>query len=557
MKKPGVKEASAAELRRLAQERLRSRQASTPRDEVPRDLERLSHELQVHQIELELQNEELRRVRDELESSLARYTELYDFAPVGYATLDGNSTILEVNLVGAAMLAKERTRVIGQRFALAVTAATRPAFQAFLDTLREQDEATCEVALAGHGGRDLHVHIAGVREQDDDGKDWRCRVALTDTTDLKAAEDRLRESDRNKSRFLAMLSHELRNPLAPIRNSIYLLEHAEPGSEQATGAREILRRQTEQLTRLVADLLDMTRISRGKIELQRGRVDLRDVVRKTADDLLSLFDQSEVELRVEHAAGPVWVDADEARIVQVVGNLLHNAAKFTPARGTVTVGVATPEGRAELYVRDTGVGLEREHVERVFEPFAQADNSLARTKGGLGLGLALVKGLVEAHGGSVRARSEGRGRGAEFVVTLPLSNRGAAVERQAAASPPASGLSVVVIEDHIDAGRSLAFVLELHGCRVQVARDGRSGIVLARELRPDVVLCDIGLPDLDGYDVARTLRQDVALRSTRLIALSGYAQQEDRERAKEAGFDAHLAKPPSVDELWAVIEGDR
>jgi CheY-like chemotaxis protein/anti-sigma regulatory factor (Ser/Thr protein kinase) len=342
-----------------------------------------------------------------------------------------------------------------------------------------------------------------------------------------------------------------------MRNSIYLLERAEPGSEQATGAKQILRRQTEQLTRLVADLLDMTRISRGKIELQRGRVDLREVVRKTADDLLSLFDQSEVELRVEHAAGPVWVDADETRIVQVVGNLLQNAAKFTPARGTVTVGVATPEGRAELYVRDTGVGLEREHVERVFEPFAQADNSLARTKGGLGLGLALVKGIVEAHGGSVRARSEGRGRGAEFVVTLPLSERGAALERQAAALPPASGLSVVVIEDHIDAGRSLAFVLELHGCRVQVARDGRSGIALAREVRPDVVLCDIGLPDLDGYDVARTLRQDVALRSTRLIALSGYAQQEDRKRAKEAGFDAHVAKPPSVDELWAVIEGDR
>ncbi|HET9596264.1 MAG TPA: ATP-binding protein [Anaeromyxobacteraceae bacterium] len=485
--------------------------------------------------------------------SLARCTELYDFAPVGYATLDGKGTVLEINLVGATMLGKERARVIGQRFAVAVTPATRPAFQAFLDTLRETEKVTCDVALAGPGGRDLYVHIAGVREHVDEGKNWRWRVAFTDTTDLKTAEDRLQESDRNKSQFLAMLSHELRNPLAPIRNGIYLLERAEAGSEQATRAKEIIRRQTEQLTRLVADLLDMTRISGGKIELQRSLIDLREIVRKTTDDLIPLFEQSEVELRVEPAAGPAWVDADGTRLAQVVGNLLLNAVKFTPVGGTVTVRVATTANSAELHVRDTGVGMASDQLGRLFQPFAQADTSLARTKGGLGLGLALVKGLVEAHGGSVRARSEGAGRGSEFVVTLPLSTRGAVVVEHPAPSPTASGRTILVIEDNVDAGQSLADVLELHGYRVRLARDARSGIALAREVRPDVVLCDIGLPDLDGYEVARTLRQDVSLESTRLIALSGYAQPEERERAKRAGFHAHVAKPASFDELWAAL----
>jgi signal transduction histidine kinase len=555
MSKPRAMEPSAGELRRQAEERLRSRQASAPRDGAPQDQERLNHELQVHQIELEMQNEELRRVRDELEASLARSTELYDFAPVGYVTLDGKSSILEINLAGAGMLGKERSRVVGQRFALAVAAATRPAFEAFLDTLRETERASCEVTLVAPGRSDLHVHIDGVREQADPGKGWRCRCALTDTTERKAAEDRLRAEDRNKAQFLAMLSHELRNPLGPIRNSIHLLEHADPRSEQAGRAKETIRRQTEHLIRLVEDLMDVTRISRGKTELQRSRVDLREIVRTTAGDLRSIFDQSEVALRVEHAAGPVWVDADAARIAQVVGNLLHNAVKFTPPRGIVVVGVAATGGRAEVHVRDNGAGMEPEQIERMFEPFAQAAQSVARTKGGLGLGLVLVKGLVESHGGTVRAHSEGPGRGAEFVVTLPLSTRGDAAPRPVGLTPAGVRL-VLIIDDNVDAGQTLADVLELHGHRVRVARDARSGIALARELRPDVVLCDLGLPDLDGCEVARALRHGNALPATRLIALSGYAQPEDRRRAAEAGFDAHIAKPATMEELARAMGGD-
>ena len=370
---------------------------------------------------------------------------------------------------------------------------------------------------------------------------------------LTESKERLEYADRRKDEFLAMLSHELRNPLAPIRNSIYLLEHAAPGSEKAARSKEVLRRQAEHLTRLVDDLLDVTRISRGKVELQRRHVDLREIVRKTTDDLRSEFDQSGVALHVEHSVGPVWVEADTTRVAQVLGNLLHNAVKFTPARGSVNVSVAASGGRAELSVRDDGIGIEPGQVDRMFEPFAQADHGIARSKGGLGLGLALVRGLVELHGGSVRAHSDGLGHGAEFLVTLPLTAPEAAAPVGNSFVVGATRRVVLVIDDNTDAGQTLADMLELQGHSVRVARNGQSGLDLARDLRPDVVLCDIGLPDLDGYEVARALRRDEALRTTRLIALSGFAQPEDRRRAREAGFDDHIAKPPDPDQLMNAV----
>jgi PAS domain S-box-containing protein len=376
---------------------------------------------------------------------------------------------------------------------------------------------------------------------------------LFDITERKRAEEALREEDRRKAEFLAVLSHELRNPLAPIRNSIFLLERSAPGSKHSTHAKEVIRRQTEHLTRLVDDLLDVTRISRGKILLTRTRVDLRDIVRRTADDLRSLFAQADVDLRVDDASGPVWITADPARITQVLGNLLQNAVKFTPAGGSATVTPAAKGDHAELRVRDTGVGMEPQKIELMFAPFVQAEMTLARTKGGLGLGLPLVKGLVELHGGTVSARSEGLGCGAEFIVRLPLSDIAAETGREGREAAGARPRTVLVVEDNVDAGQTLAEILELQGHHARLARDGQSGIKLAREMHPDVVLCDIGLPDIDGYEVARTLRRDEDLRGTRLVALSGYAQPEDREMAHDAGFDAHIAKPPDIDELAELL----
>ncbi|HYG69930.1 MAG TPA: ATP-binding protein, partial [Anaeromyxobacteraceae bacterium] len=250
-----------------------------------------------------------------------------------------------------------------------------------------------------------------------------------------------------------------------------------------------------------------------------------------------------------------WVDGDPTRLAQVLGNLLQNAVKFTPARGRVTVGVRTIDHHAELRVRDDGLGIDPRDLERMFEPFMQADRD--RTRGGLGLGLSLVKGLVELHGGTVLARSEGLGRGAELVVTLPASVAAPAPEREAAPAaapaPAGAGRRVLVIEDNVDSAQTLADVLTLLGHHVVVARDATSGLRLASTERPDVVLCDLGLPDRDGYEVARALSADPGLRPPRLFALSGYAQPEDRQRAADAGFDAHVAKPPDMDELAALV----
>ena len=396
---------------------------------------------------------------------------------------------------------------------------------------------------------DVYAFRTGPAEQ------RRVAVLFSDITERKRATEELVEADRRKTDFLAVLSHELRNPLSAIRNGILLLDRAAPGSDQAARARHVIRRQTDHLTRLVDDLLDVSRITRGKIQLQPRLVDLGEIVLKTANDQRSLFDQGHLDLRVELPAGPVWVSADEVRVAQVVTNVLHNAAKFTPAGGAVTVRLDRTSTPAEIAVRDTGAGMEAHEIERMWEPFAQADRSLARTKGGLGLGLSLVKALVELHGGTVRARSEGPGRGAEFLITLPLADGAPALQAPfAERDTPASRL-ILVIEDNVDAGQGLGDLLELRGHRVRVARDGRSGLQLARELRPDVVLCDIGLPDMSGFDVARAMRTEECLRSTRIIALSGYAQHEDRQRSREAGFDAHVAKPPDLEELMKMVAG--
>jgi PAS domain S-box-containing protein len=496
-----------------------------------------------------------KRAERALRESEEKYAAIHEHAPFAIAlTKLSDGTLVEVNDAWVRMFGYTREETVGRK-AADLALVGDPASRSRLDeAMREGGSAReWEAAYSTRSGE--HRIFSAVVNVVEIGGQRFLLLNAHDITERKRADEELRRSDRQKTDFLAVLSHELRNPLAPIRNSIYLLERAAPDSEPAARARGVLRRQTEHLTRLVDDLLDITRISRGKITLQRTVIDLREIVHRTTDDLLSVFHRSEVELRVEHAAGPVWVDADATRLSQVVGNLLHNSVKFTPRHGIVVVGIATVGGRAEIYVRDTGIGIEPDQVERMFEPFAQADHGLARTNGGLGLGLALVKGFVELHGGSVRARSDGLGRGAEFVVVIPTCEPRADESGAPRARPRAAGRLVLIIEDNVDAGQSLADILRLKGHRTSLARDGRSGIELARELRPDVVVCDIGLPDLDGYEVARALRGDDSLRSVRLIALSGYAQAEDLQRAREAGFDVHIAKPADIDKLTAAIAG--
>ncbi len=397
---------------------------------------------------------------------------------------------------------------------------------------------------------------------------------VLNVTERTRSEQALLEADRRKSEFLGVLSHELRNPLAPIRNSMHLLERASPGSSQAERAKEVIRRQADHLTRLVDDLLDVTRIARGKVELRRTRMDLGEIVRRTCEDHADVLRARGVALAMESGA-PAWIDGDRTRVAQIVGNLLQNAAKFSRAGGTVQVRVGTADGQAEIAMRDDGIGMTPELMQHLFEPFVQGHRDLAGTRGGLGLGLALVKGLVEMHGGSVRAHSEGPGRGSEFVIRFPLAPATAAPEAAAPSAPPTptldgahsnggvaapgadGGLEILLIEDNVDAAETLAEVLRLEGHRVRVAGDGASGIALALARRPDIVLCDIGLPDVDGFEVARRLRADRSLGPVRLIALTGYAQPADRAKAEASGFNAHLPKPPRLDALLAMLQESR
>jgi CheY-like chemotaxis protein len=367
----------------------------------------------------------------------------------------------------------------------------------------------------------------------------------------------LAEADRRKDEFLAMLAHELRNPLAPIRNAVGVMKMVRPGDPAAAQARDMIERQVAHMARLVDDLLDVSRITRGKILLRKERADLAALVRAAAEDHRTLLETTGLTLIVEVPDRPLWVDGDRTRLSQVVGNLLHNANKFTDSGGTVVIRLDAEPDAAVLRVRDTGIGLEAEMLGRLFEPFSQADRSLDRTRGGLGLGLALVKGLVELHGGTVSAFSQGVGQGAEFVVRLPLA-RAEPEGGGSAGAAPGQGrpLRVLVIEDNPDTAESLRWLLTLAGDEVAVAHTGRAGLEAARAFRPDAVVCDIGLPGgMDGYAVARALRADPELFGVTAVALSGYGQEEDKRKSRQAGFDHHLTKPAPPEELQRVLRG--
>ena len=376
---------------------------------------------------------------------------------------------------------------------------------------------------------------------------------VRDITERKRAEQALREADRRKDEFLGMLSHELRNPLAPIRNSLYILDHSDPAGEQARRALAVSNRQVDHLARLVDDLLDVTRVAHGKIELRRVELDLVALARRIAEDHRILMQDHGLELVVDAPAHPLVVNGDETRLSQVLGNLLSNAAKFTPAGGRVTLALHPEGGHAVARVRDTGAGIAPEVLPAIFEPFVQGKQTLARSEGGLGLGLALVKGLVTSHGGEVAAASAGTGRGSEFVVRLPLvpARRGQAGATAPAATRSQGSRRVLVVDDNPDAAETLADILRMRGHDVDVAFDGPSAMSRARERPPEAVLCDIGLPGMSGYDFAKAFRASDA--KGVLIAVTGYAQPEDVKRALDAGFDGHVAKPCDPEKIERLL----
>ena len=382
---------------------------------------------------------------------------------------------------------------------------------------------------------------------------------------LRQSQNLLREADRRKDEFLAILAHELRNPLAPIRNSLEVLRRADGNSLLREKARAMMERQLRQMVRLVDDLLDVSRITRNKLELRKERVELAAAVQSAVETSAPLFQESGHELSVSLPPEPVPLHADPTRLAQVLSNLLNNAAKYTEPGGRVWLTAERRGGEVVVSIRDTGIGIPAAMLPRIFEMFTQVDASLERTHGGLGIGLTLVRRLVELHGGTIQAASAGPGQGSEFTVRLPVLEeppRDQAPQPAAARSAVAAAAArrrILVVDDNEDAAESLCLLLTLSGNDVHCAHDGLEAVELAVELRPDIVLLDVGLPKLNGYDAARRIREHLG-DGVVLIAVTGWGQEEDKRQAREAGFDLHQVKPldPTLlQELLASLEARR
>ncbi len=411
-----------------------------------------------------------------------------------------------------------------------------------------------EHRFRGVDGEYHNLLARGVPVRDERGEVICWAGINLDITRMKLAEESLREADRRKDEFLAMLAHELRNPLAPIRSGLDLLALGEVTPEVIA----LMLRQVEQLVRLVDDLLDVSRIMRGKVELRCQPVELARIIERAEETSRPLIDAQQHALTVSLPEDPVWLEADPVRLAQVIANLLNNAAKYTEPGGRIWLTGERSDGEAVIRIRDTGVGIDPELMPHIFELFTQAERSIDRSLGGLGIGLTVAKSLTELHGGRLSARSDGPGQGSEFVISLPL--RAPPEQRRLGVMEPvpASGRRILIVDDNAAAARILVLLLEKMGPHeVLAVHDGQAALEAACEFRPDLMLIDVGLPRMDGYELTRRLRERPELNGILLVALTGYGSDEDRRRSMEAGMDEHLVKPPSLDRLRSVLEHPR
>lgn len=404
-------------------------------------------------------------------------------------------------------------------------------------------------------GRRIPISLTVSPVRDAEGRIIGASKIARDISERRQSEELLREAARRKDEFLALLAHELRNPLAPIRYALELTRHPNLSAEQHEAAGAIIERQVAHMSRLLDDLLDVSRITRGKLELKQQSTELNPIIVTAIETARPALDAQRHRLRVEMPAAPIWLEADPVRLAQVFSNLLMNAAKFTRPEGNVVITVTREDRWVLVSVRDDGMGIPAEMIPRLFTMFSQAPGAQGHCEGGLGVGLSLVRGLVLLHGGSVEARSAGAGLGSEFDVRLPVQAPPEA-ERPAPAAGCAAlpkALRVLVVDDNHDAADCCKILLELAGHRVEVAYTAKRGLELGERFRPQFALLDIGLPDLDGYEVARRIRKTSWGESAVLVAVTGWGQSKDRQRALEAGFDRHVTKPIAPDRLESLL----
>jgi PAS domain S-box-containing protein len=505
--------------------------------------------------------EDRMRLVAELGAERALLNSLLDNAPVGFAFYDQEYRYLRINPALAELNGLSVEAHLGHTLSEVVPDLAADLSRAF-EQVKETGQSIVNQEIAGETPRfpgqkrSWLCNFYPVRTPD--GTLLGTGALVSDIDDRKRMEEALRDADQRKNEFLAMLAHELRNPLAPISNAVQIMRVEGPNGPSFQWSINVIGDQIKHMTRMIDDLLDVSRITRGKVDLQRQKIELADVVSLAVEASRPLLEDYRHHLTVQLPPGAVLLDVDPARISQVLSNLLNNAAKYTPEGGEIGVVTELSEGEVIIRVCDNGIGISPELLPKMFDLFVQADQSLSRSRGGLGIGLTVVRSLVEMHGGSVTVVSKGPGQGSEFSIRLPRAARPARLPQAPAkgADRPALQLPrqrILVVDDSLKNAASLEVLLSALGHEVHTAHDGMTALELVRELRPDVVLLDIGLPLVDGYEVARRCRQDPAFENVILVALTGYGQEQDRLRSREAGFDAHLVKPVNLEELKLVL----
>jgi two-component system, chemotaxis family, CheB/CheR fusion protein len=461
---------------------------------------------------------------------------------------------------------------IGQSISIVIPAENRHELPAIIERLKRGETVrTFETVRIRKDGSRFDASISVAPVKDDQGQMVGAVAIARDISDRKRLERELQsriaelsEVGRRKDEFLAMLAHELRNPLAPLQSALEILAMGVADSNMIEWAREVMGRQVDQLSGLVDGLLDVSRMMQGRIELHREPAELATIIARAVEMAQPLIDSRGHKLTVVVPPRPIWIEIDVLRLVQVLTNLLNNAAKYTKTPGQIWLQARQDHGEAVVRIADTGLGIPAEMLEKVFDIFVQVNPTIARSEGGLGIGLTLVRRLVELHGGRVRAASLGPGGGSEFEVRLPTIIRRSPVTvappsaeptaaEESRSAQPIGRHQVLVVEDNVYAAKSFATLLRLDGHEVQVAHDGMEALEMADAFRPDVILLDIGLPGIDGYEVARRLRAQHEFNDTQIIAMTGYGQPEDRRRSREAGIDHHLVKPVKIDFVRALL----
>ncbi|MGB6603756.1 MAG: ATP-binding protein [Steroidobacteraceae bacterium] len=506
-----------------------------------------------------------------LEGAEHPYRVMVESMSQGAATLIADGTLAYANARLAALLGLSLERLLGQRFADFIAPPERERFAAARAAAASGHRADqFEIRVAG--GASLPVLIAlsplGQSSRTCDPTPALCLLATDLTVSLRnsqlslevskreAAEAELRLAVRQKDAFLAMLAHELRNPLAPIRHAGELLTRLLCNDPKAQGLLAMITRQTDHLTRLVDDLLDVARLAQSRIALRKEPLEISGLIDQAVETVQSIISEKGHELRIEKPGAPLYVHGDRARLTQSLSNVLHNAAKYTDAGGAITLVVTASGEHLELEVRDSGIGIPEQLLPHVFDPFVQSERTLDRAQGGLGIGLSIVKALVAMHDGTIKATSAGTDCGSTFTIRLPR------IAPPEATKPPPRLAStvkrrVLIVDDNVDAADSLAMLLKIDGHEAEAAYSAASALEAVERLRPEIVLLDVGLPEVDGYEIARRLRASNPVPGIRLIALTGYGRDEDRERAREAGFDDHLLKPADMDALQRLLARER